>query len=118
MKVFEMLTNEDSIYIPMNVMHDKNLTPFSKIVFGEILTNMNQKGVCKLTNKHIANLYHYNTSTVTTAIKRLEENKYISVQTTYSNELKRPERIIIVASAEVKKFLKYMEELNNASNDR
>lgn len=63
--------------IPASVRYDENLTPNSKLLYGEITALCNKEGYCWATNGYFAELYKTSEKTISRWIKNLEDNKYI-----------------------------------------
>lgn len=77
------MSNETPAYyavVPANIRYDKSLTPFARLMYGEITALSNKKGYCWATNKYFADLYEVTEDTVTRWIKQLESKHYITVE--------------------------------------
>ncbi|MBP3930900.1 MAG: helix-turn-helix domain-containing protein, partial [Peptostreptococcaceae bacterium] len=69
--------------IPANVRYDEDLTPNSKLLYGEITALCNEKGYCWASNDYFANLYKTTTRTVSRWIQQLISKGYISSKMIY-----------------------------------
>lgn len=77
--------------IPANVRYDKELTPNSKLIYGEITALCNEKGYCWASNSYFSELYEVSNKSVSKWINQLIEKKYISSKLIYkegSKEIK------------------------------
>lgn len=69
--------------IPANVRYDEDLTPNSKLLYGEITALCNEKGYCWASNDYFAELYKTTTRTVSRWIQQLISKGYISSKMIY-----------------------------------
>ncbi len=74
--------------IPANVRYDKNLTPNSKLLYGEITALCNEKGYCWANNQYFAELYGVSKKSVSTWISDLIEGGYIKSEIQYKEGTK------------------------------
>lgn len=77
--------------IPANVRYDKDLTPNSKLLYGEITALCNQKGYCWATNDYFANLYGVSKTSISKWISSLVEKGYIINELIYKEGTKQIE---------------------------
>ncbi len=74
--------------IPADVRYDPKLKDKAKLLYGEITALCNEKGYCWATNKYFADLYQVSTVTISTLIKNLIDNGYISSEIIYKEGTK------------------------------
>lgn len=76
------MENKPSYYaiIPANVRYDNDLSPNSKLLYGEITSLCNDKGFCWATNQYFSNLYGVSERTIQNLIKQLVDKKYIKIE--------------------------------------
>ncbi|WP_249310244.1 helix-turn-helix domain-containing protein [Bacillus sp. FJAT-49736] len=74
--------------IPANVRYDKDLTPNSKLLYGEITALCNEKGYCWASNQYFAELYGVSKKSVSTWISDLIEGGYIKSEIQYKEGTK------------------------------
>lgn len=74
--------------IPTIILHDKNLRDKAKLLYGEISSLSNEKGYCYASNRYFANIYNCSITTISTLIKELKENGYISIEYEYKQGTK------------------------------
>lgn len=63
--------------LPSAVMYDKRLSDGAKILYAIILSLANNKGLCDVTNKYLADLTSKSERTINYQIKELIDNNYI-----------------------------------------
>ena len=63
--------------IPAKIKYDKNLSPMSRLLYGDIAALANREGYCWATNAYFASLYEVAISTVSNWIRELSEAGYI-----------------------------------------
>jgi len=73
--------NQPNYYaiIPANVRYDNDLTPNSKLLYGEISALCNQEGYCWATNEYFSNLYQTTERTIMRNLNQLKEKGYIDI---------------------------------------
>lgn len=69
--------------IPANVRYDKDLTPNSKLLYGEITALCNEKGFCWATNEYFATLYGVSKVSISKWINSLVSKGYIISEIEY-----------------------------------
>ena len=92
--------------IPGVVRYDKNLSWFEKILYSEITALSNYKGYCYAYNSYFENVFSISQSTITRAIKKLEDLKYISIETITSKNNQILERRIFILGENIYKINK------------
>lgn len=65
--------------IPAYVRYDKDLSPNSKLLYGEITALCNEKGYCWATNQYFMDLYSLSERTIQNLLKQLVNKKYIKI---------------------------------------
>lgn len=68
------------VNIPAEVKHDKSLSCFEKLLFGEILALCSKEGYCWATNKYFAGMYNKDSATISRYISRLKNKSIIDVE--------------------------------------
>lgn len=66
--------------IPATVRYDKNLSPNSKLLYGEITALCSKEGFCWASNRYFADLYSVTNRSITKWVKELSDNGYIFVE--------------------------------------
>ncbi len=66
--------------IPANVRYDKDLTPLSRLFYGEITCLCNKYGYCVAGNQYFAELYGISAMSVKRIVRQLESKEYITVE--------------------------------------
>lgn len=74
--------------IPANVRYDKELTPNSKLIYGEITALCNEKGYCWASNSYFSELYEVSNKSISKWINQLIDKKYISSKLIYKEGTK------------------------------
>lgn len=74
-----MIPNYYSV-LPAVVRYSKVLTDFEKILYSEVVSLSNAFGYCFASNSYFSRLYGKSIRTITSAIKKLEENDFITVE--------------------------------------
>lgn len=74
--------------IPANVRYDKRLRPNEKLLYGEITSLCNFKGVCWATNTYFATLYNVDKKTISKWINNLKDYGYIRIEILYKTNTK------------------------------
>lgn len=69
----------DGLWIPYQILTDKNLTDKEKIIYSLILFFSNNKGYCSIKNKCLENLLHRSTKRISSIINTLQDKKYIHI---------------------------------------
>lgn len=68
-----------NILIPNEIIIDKDLTDFEKLLYGDIRVLAKKDGYCFATNRYFAERYNKDIRTVQRAIRKLENKTYIVV---------------------------------------
>lgn len=68
-----------NILIPNEIINDKDLTDFEKLLYGDIRVLAKKDGYCFASNKYFAKRYNKDIRTVQRAIKNLEDKTHIVV---------------------------------------
>ncbi len=66
--------------IPAGVRYDKLLSPYARLLYGEISSLCNKKGYCWSTNEYFANLYAVTKTTISTWVSALENRGHIRTE--------------------------------------
>ena len=67
------------LWIPYQILTDKNLRDKEKIIYSLILFFSNNKGYCSIRNKYLENLLHRSTKRISSIINTLQDKKYIHI---------------------------------------
>lgn len=89
--------------LPSTVRYDKKLSWFEKVLYSEITSLANFKGYCYAYNSYFENVFSISQSTITRAIKKLEELKYISIEMITSDNNQILERRIFILGENIYK---------------
>jgi hypothetical protein len=77
------------IKIPYAVLYDDELTEFSKILFGQILSlTNNAKKECHATNSWFSSKFNKKELTITRSIRQLEKKNYIIIERQHGRKIK------------------------------
>lgn len=78
----DKLKEEASYYtvIPGFIRFDKKLSPFSKLLYGEIAAKCNLKGHCWATNDFFAEIYGCDVRSIQRYLKELQEQQHIIIE--------------------------------------
>lgn len=68
------MNGEYYINIPSKVLHNKNLKPNSKILYGEIARLSQKDGYCYASNKYLGELLNIKEKSVSRLLKELKES--------------------------------------------
>lgn len=71
------MNGEYYINIPSKVLHNKNLKPNSKILYGEIARLSQKDGYCYASNKYLGELLNIKEKSVSRLLKELKESGLI-----------------------------------------
>ena len=92
--------------LPSAIRYDKKLSWFDKILYSEITALTNYKGYCYAYNSYFENVFNVSQSTITRAIKNLENFKYITIDLIKSNNNQVLERRIYILGENIYKKYK------------
>lgn len=67
------------INIPSDLLFEKNIPALAKILYGQIKVLSYKDGICRVTNKVLADNNHCSTKTISRMIKILDDYKYIRI---------------------------------------
>ncbi len=67
------------LWIPYQILTDKNLRDKEKIIYSLILFFSNNKGYCSIRNKYLENLLDRSTKRISSIINLLQDKKYIHI---------------------------------------
>ena len=84
--------------IPAEIRYDKQLTANAKLLYGEITSLCNEKGVCWVSNQYFADLYSTTKETISRWISQLAKKKYIAIKMFYKKDSKEIDKRIISIS--------------------
>ena len=117
----EKIRPSNYIILPSNVRYDEELTPFERILYGEIVALIGKDGVCWATNSYFSYLYNVKPESVSRWLKHLQERGYIKNIIKYHKGRKR--RVITLnnngnddltfMSKDINKNAKYNNKKNN-----
>ncbi len=68
-----------SLWIPYQILTDKNLKDKEKIIYSLILFFSNNKGYCSIRNKYLEDLLARSTKRISSVINTLQDKKYIYI---------------------------------------
>lgn len=88
------MRGEYYINIPSKVLHNKNLKPNSKILYGEIARLSKKDGYCYASNKYLGELLNINEKSVSRLLKELKDGKYISTFSVANVQTNQAMRVI------------------------
>lgn len=74
--------------IPANVRYDDDLTPNSKLLYGEITALCNEKGYCWASNEYFSKLYGVSKTSISNWISQLRNKGYITCEIVYKEGTK------------------------------
>ena len=80
--------------IPANVRYDDDLTPNSKLLYGEITALCNEKGYCWASNEYFSKLYGVSKTSISNWISQLRNKGYITCEIVYKEGTKEKLHII------------------------
>ena len=69
----------DGLWIPHQILTDKNLRDKEKIIYSLILFFSNNKGYCSIRNKYLEDLLARSTKRISKIINTLQDKKYIHI---------------------------------------
>lgn len=69
----------DGLWIPYQILTDKNLRDKEKIIYSLILFFSNNKGYCSIINKYLEDLLDRSTKRISSIINTLQDKKYIHI---------------------------------------
>ena len=105
------------LWIPAEILLDKDLSDKEKIILSMILYLSEEKGSCFASNKYIANIVNVTSDRVSKIISSLKEKEYIRVKIKYKTDSKEIEEWQILPIVEnINRYSqKYLESigLNN-----
>lgn len=81
--------------LPAKVRYDKDLTANAKLLYSEITSLCNDKGVCWARNEYFADLYDVSKETISRWISQLNKKKYINIKMFYKKGSKEIDKRII-----------------------
>lgn len=84
--------------IPAEIRYDKDLTANAKLLYGEITSLCNEKGICWASNQYFADLYSTTKETISRWISQLAKKKYIAIKMFYKKDSKEIDKRIISIS--------------------
>lgn len=102
LKTVLVANNEGSYYIviPGYIRADKILSPYAKLLYGEIAVKATMKGYCYASNQHFADIFDVNIRSIQRYIKELEDGGFIQLELDKSDN-GTDRRIFITEAARV-----------------
>ncbi len=76
----------NGLWIPYQILTDKNLRDKEKIIYSLILFFSNSKGYCSIRNKYLEDLLNRSTKRISSIINTLQDKKYIHINTRNNKE--------------------------------
>ena len=101
------------LVIPTNILGDKNLTPFERLLLIYILSLCKKKGYCWAKNRHLSENFDISKQTISKSISSLSKYGYIVVK--HSNKEKNDDKRKIIISEVFKKRISDIQENFNTS---
>ena len=80
------------VIIPEKVLHNNKLSPFARLIYGELLALANINGFAWISNKKLAEKYAVTTRTITQAVSSLESENLLVTKLIYKPNSKEVER--------------------------
>ena len=99
--------NLKGLWIPIEVLTDKNLSDKEKHIYSLIIFLSQEKGYCFCTNKTISELLNISVTQVSKLVNSLKDKKYINLEMIYKENSKE---------VDVRKLIPIEEKLNNLFN--
>lgn len=69
----------NGLWIPYQILTDKNLRDKEKIIYSLILFFSNNKGYCSIRNKYLEDLLNRSTKRISSIINTLQDKKYVHI---------------------------------------
>ena len=69
----------NGLWIPYQILTDKNLRDKEKMIYSLILFFSNDKDYCSIRNKYLENLFNRSTKRISNIINTLQDKKYIHI---------------------------------------
>ena len=80
------------VIIPEKILHNNKLSPFARLIYGELLALANINGFAWISNKKLAEKYDVTTRTITQAVSALEAENLLMTKLIYKPNSKEVER--------------------------
>ena len=80
------------VTIPAKVLHDNDLTPLTRLIYGELSALANIHGYAWINNNGLANRYGVSKYTISRSVSELEKNEYIKSELIYKDGKKEVEK--------------------------
>ena len=80
------------VLIPEKILHNNKLSPFARLIYGELLALANINGFAWISNKKLAEKYDVTTRTITQAVSALEAENLLVTKLIYKSNSKEVER--------------------------
>lgn len=80
------------VLIPEKILHNNKLSPFARLIYGELLALANINGFAWISNKKLAEKYDVTTRTITQAVSALETENLLVTKLIYKPNSKEVER--------------------------
>lgn len=90
-----MKINIKGIWIPFEILTNKDLSDKEKLIYSIILYFSKEKGYCSVTNNQLAELLNLTTNHVSKLISSLNSKKYVKVILKYRKDSKEIENRIL-----------------------
>lgn len=91
-----MKTIKYYIRIPDTVMHDVYLSPNAKLLYGEISSQTDARGICYCDNDVFAKLYNVSKTSISKWISELVKHGYIERKYLYKSNIRKVNRRILI----------------------
>lgn len=99
--------NLKGLWIPIEVLTDKNLSDKEKHIYSLIIFLSQEKGYCFCTNKTISELLNISVTQVSKLVNSLKDKEYINIEMIYKENSKE---------VDVRKLIPIEEKLNTLPN--
>lgn len=86
------MLNLKGIWIPIEILIDKNLSDKEKIIYAIILFLSQENNYCYCTNKTLSKMFYITTTQVSKLINSLKNKNYINVEIVFKNNSKQIEK--------------------------
>lgn len=88
------------IQVPTMVLHDSEISPNSKLIFGIILSLTRKRGYCYASNSTFSSILNRHNNAISRSISQLSQYGYLQIQ--YVNQKRRIYISLEVLTADIK----------------